>query len=162
MISIKKLSLKDKKNLLDLFINQNDLRDTGINISKEKINLVFVEGWLRDYIKQYSLEKPNFLVYGVYFNNKIIGTIGVGNVNYFEKAGVIGYWISDVYCGKGYCTKAIKLFLKKIKRVLSIKQITAEVSNSNPASVQVLEKNGFNLEKRVNNKLFYFRSLKLN
>ncbi len=64
-IILRKLLLKDKINLLNLFLNEDNLDDTGVNIPWEKINLNFVNEWLKERVEQYNLKKPDFLIYAI-------------------------------------------------------------------------------------------------
>jgi RimJ/RimL family protein N-acetyltransferase len=161
-ITLRKLLLKDKTNLLKLFLNENTLKDTGVNISHEKINLNFVNEWLKERIEQYNLEKPDFLIYAISDNSKkIIGTIGIGDINYKDKTAEIGYWVSEENAGKGHCTNAIKIFMKTIPKLLNLNRIIAEVSQENIASHKVLEKNGFKTFKKSKNKLLLEKETKI-
>jgi len=147
-MKIRKLNKKDAISLKKLFLNEKSLKDTGVNVTKNKITLNFVEEWLKERIEQYNLKKPKFIVYAIINNeDKIVGTIGIGEVNYKSKSGFIGYWVSKTYSGKGYCTVAIKKFIEKITRLVNIKKYFAKVSRTNIASSKVLLKNKFKIIK---------------
>jgi RimJ/RimL family protein N-acetyltransferase len=51
----------------------------------------------------------------------------------------VGYWIDRAYWGRGYASEALRLFLEQ----LPDRPLTATVAAHNPASMRVLEKNGF-------------------
>jgi len=109
--------------------------------------------WLERVIKSYLIKNPEFYVLKIILNKKIIGNLILEKINYKSKSGNIGYWIGKKYHHKGYVTKAIKLFLKNIKKRFGIKTIEAETKIKNIASQKVLEKNGFILKKKTSNKL---------
>ena len=159
-MSVRKLRLEDSKRLRKLFLIENTLKDTGISVTQDKITNDFVNNWLKENLKQYSLKKPEFIVYSVcnYFN-QLIGTVGLGNINYKKHSGEIGYWISLKNTGKGHCTNAIKIFLKNFPKLLKINKIFAEVSEKNPASGKVLEKNEFKLIKKSKGYLFFEKKI---
>jgi RimJ/RimL family protein N-acetyltransferase len=51
----------------------------------------------------------------------------------------VGYWIDRAYWGRGYASEALRLFLE----LLPDRHLKATVAAHNPASMRVLEKNGF-------------------
>jgi RimJ/RimL family protein N-acetyltransferase len=64
-----------------------------------------------------------------------------GNVVSWEQDGErdVGYWIGKNYWGKGIATKALALFLEKVKE----RPLYAHVAKHNFGSMRVLEKCGF-------------------
>lgn len=64
-----------------------------------------------------------------------------GHLVCFGKAGPrdVGYWIDRAYWGRGYASEALRLFLEQ----LPDRPLKATVAAHNPASMRVLEKNGF-------------------
>ncbi len=69
----------------------------------------------------------------------------VGNIVSFERSGKqeIGYWIGRAYWGKGIATKALFQFL----RLVTERPLYAIVGKHNTASIRVLEKCGFAIER---------------
>jgi RimJ/RimL family protein N-acetyltransferase len=67
----------------------------------------------------------------------------VGNVLTFVPDGerVVGYWIGRAFWGRGIATEALAAFLQMVTE----RPLRATVAPGNPASVRVLEKNGFRL-----------------
>ena len=57
----------------------------------------------------------------------------------------IGYHIAQKYCGNGYATKAVSLFLDYLKDNTALKTIYGIALADNYASRRVLEKNGFEI-----------------
>ena len=57
----------------------------------------------------------------------------------------IGYHIAMPYCGNGYATRAVKLFLEYLKEDTKLKEVYGIALADNYASRKVLEKNGFEL-----------------
>ena len=117
---LRKFLLKDAKTLQNLFLNEKSLKDTGVNVSHNKITLKFMRNWLKQRIEVYNSKNPSFVVYAIINNqNKIIGTIGIGNINHKSKSAFIGYWISEKYSVTVNCTFALKRFFQKfLKRIL--------------------------------------------
>ena len=67
--------------------------------------------------------------------------IVVGNLVAFDRDGQreVGYWLDKAYWGKGIATRALALFLP----TLHTRPLHAIVAAHNPASLRVLQKNGF-------------------
>ncbi len=82
-------------------------------------------------------------------NKKIIGIIGLTNINYNNKNAEIGYWLGKKYWGKGIMKEAIKLILKFGFKKLKLVRIYARVMHPNIASAKLLEKSGFKYEGRM-------------
>ncbi|HEU5175519.1 MAG TPA: GNAT family N-acetyltransferase [Gemmatimonadaceae bacterium] len=68
-----------------------------------------------------------------------------GNIGSWTQDGVrfLGYWIGKEYWGKGVATRALAEFL----RLVTERPLHAHVASHNVASVRVLEKCGFRLER---------------
>ncbi len=157
---LRKFLLKDTKALQNLFLNEKNLKDTGVNVNHNKITLKFMRDWLKERIEAPNSKNPSSIVYAIINNkNNIIGTIGLGNINYKSKSAFIGYWISEKYSGKGNCTFAIKIFLEKIPKLFDLKKITSEVSEKNIASYKVLKKNSFKVRKKLKGNLLLEKEL---
>ncbi|MFQ6674783.1 MAG: GNAT family N-acetyltransferase [Fidelibacterota bacterium] len=75
-----------------------------------------------------------------------VGMVSFEKLDLIQKIGRIGYTISRDFWGRGYGTSAVGELVKKIFRESDTERIEAECSIHNPASVRVLEKNGFGLE----------------
>ena len=78
------------------------------------------------------------------------GTIGIKDIDYFNKKAKIGYWIGKQYQGKGIATECVKLVVHYAFNDLKLEEITAYVFPDNNSSIRVLEKNGFEKTKEVN------------
>jgi RimJ/RimL family protein N-acetyltransferase len=65
----------------------------------------------------------------------------VGNLVAFDHFGQreVGYWLEKASWGKGIATQALAAFLRQ----LATRPLYARVASHNPASLRVLQKNGF-------------------
>lgn len=153
-ISIRKLSLNDVTVLQKLFLNEKNLKDTGVNVLHDEITIDFMNDWLNERIYQYSLEKPDFLIYAI-LNNKenVIGTIGIGDIDHKNKVAEIGYWVSNGNTGKGYCTSAVREFIIEIRKIIILSKIIAVISLENIASYKILKNNNFEIIEKLKNKM---------
>ena len=71
--------------------------------------------------------------------------IGYVQLIQIEEGWEIGYHIAQKYCGNGYATEAVSLFLQYLKDNKKINRIYGIALMDNKASHRVLEKNGFTL-----------------
>ena len=89
-------------------------------------------------------EKDGPFVYAL-IRNEDEANIGYVQLVKIEEGWEIGYHIAIDYCGRGYATKAVSLFLIYLKENTSLEEIYGVALASNLASRRVLEKNGFEL-----------------
>lgn len=77
---------------------------------------------------------------------KIIGGIGITDINDFCKTAKIGYWLAEPYWRKGIGSEALEKMLDLAFNKLKLRRIEAEVFAGNPSSGKMLEKFGFKHE----------------
>ena len=99
--------------------------------------------WKNKSEAQFGIEDKN--------NGKIIGMIGLMNINYELKKAEVGYWLGKKYWGKGIAKEAIGLILNFAFSRLKLNRIYAKVKSRNISSVKLLEKHNFILEGRLRN-----------
>jgi len=73
-----------------------------------------------------------------------IGLHGMKDVYRYNSE--IGYWLSETHWGKGIITQAVGAMVKYAFEETSWLRLFAAIFENNPASMRVLEKNGFHLE----------------
>lgn len=148
-ISLRPLSVADieQKTILfkdkDLIFNLGNRHVTFDSVTIESERAFFKEQMAR------TNEKKD-LVLEILLDGKIIGIIGTKGIDFEKLESEIGYWIGKAYWGKGYATKAVKLFVKQFFDNFNIKRLYAFSFESNPASAKVLEKNGFKFFRKEN------------
>jgi len=142
-IELKQWALSDAKELTSLCnaVNRRFLSDRLPNPYTEKD----AEEWLK-------MVTDNEATTGVYraivCNGELVGSISVE-----KKDGDtgIGYMLLNDYSNKGIGTEAVKQICPIAFKVLSLEQITANVSHPNIASIRVLQKNGFKYKGAIPN-----------
>ena len=92
-------------------------------------------------IECYQNEDGPF-VYAV-IRNEDKANLGYVQLVKIEEGWEIGYHIAQKYCGNGYATEAVSLFLKYLKQKTQLKEIYGVALAANKASRRVLEKNDF-------------------
>jgi [ribosomal protein S5]-alanine N-acetyltransferase len=124
------------KNLRDAFPNPYTLADAEFfieNIANNSANHIF----------------------GIFYEGKYCGNIGIHpGSDVYCKTAELGYFLGEKYWGKGITTRAVKLIADFTFNQLDIVRIYAGIFEYNPASMKVLEKNGFKLEGILRKSVF--------
>ncbi len=83
-------------------------------------------------------------------NNKLIGSMGIHNIDFINRTGTTGAMIGDKnYWSKGYGSEAKKLLLEFAFNELNLRKIYSEVIGYNKRSLAYSEKCGYKVEARL-------------
>ena len=77
---------------------------------------------------------------------KVIGAIGLHDLNYIIKKAELGYWLGEDYQGKGVMSEAVNAVLGFAFSKLKLNRIEAHVFTENIPSAKLLYKFGFQKE----------------
>ena len=94
-------------------------------------------------ISQYDQEEGPY-IYAV-IRNEDNANIGYVQLVRIKEGWEIGYHIAMKYCGNGYATKAVSLFLEYLTNETDLEVLYGVALADNVASRRVLEKNGFEI-----------------
>ncbi len=87
------------------------------------------------------------VTFAIEFNGQLAGMIGLVPQNdVYRRTAEVGYWIGEIYWGRGIASKALELITKYGFDVLKFARLHTGVFENNKASMRVLEKNGYNFE----------------
>ncbi len=111
----------------------------------------------KDWIKRCQKKKEKKTKFAIIIDGKAVGAIGFdlkekGSMKI--KSATIGYWLGEIFWGRGIVTKALKLVTDYIFKNFDIFRVQAKVLESNAASCRVLEKAGYKLEGRLRKHIF--------
>jgi [ribosomal protein S5]-alanine N-acetyltransferase len=138
LISLRQLQPADKPILAQLANNKkiwDNLRDY--------IPFPYTENDAEYFIQLTRQENPA-VTFGIEYNTRLCGVIGlVPQKDVYRKSAEIGYWIGEPYWQKGIATVAVKLITRYGFNDLELIRIFTSVFEYNPASMKVLEKNGY-------------------
>lgn len=90
-------------------------------------------------------------------NGEFAGTIGGKPKDEYDNraCATLGYWLGEPFWGKGYATRALKLYSDYLfSNFEEIHRLEAAVYEHNPASGRVLEKAGFTKESTRKEAIF--------
>lgn len=76
-------------------------------------------------------------------DGEFVGVVGLNGPDFQAFTIEVDYWIGVPHWGKGIGTEAVKLALKIAFSELGMKTVFSGCWEGNPASIRVLEKNGF-------------------
>ena len=99
----------------------------------------------RFFIKLSKKDPHNFGI-ALKQTGKIIGMIGLKNLNDFVKRAEVGYWLGEKYWGQGIATEALQALIKYSFRKLKLVRLQAGTAVENKASAKLLKKVGFKKE----------------
>ena len=86
-------------------------------------------------------------IYAIDVGGEAVGTIGIHPRHNEERYNAeIGYWLGEAFWGRGIATAAVRGLSQRALDELDLYRLFANVFASNPASMRVLEKAGFQRE----------------
>ena len=101
----------------------------------------FIGYYKKGLIRQHARE----IGFAIDVNSSAVGGVLLTKIR--RKKAEIGYWLGRKYWGQGITTEAIALVVQFAFKYLDVIKIYGEVYHPNLASIRVLEKTGFELEK---------------
>jgi len=132
-------------------LQEADARDLAHHVNNKKIwdNLrdyipfPYTEEDAKSFIASVADEHPVY-TFVITYKQQVCGVIGlVAQQDVYKKSASIGYWISEAYWGKGIASIALELATYYGLYQLNYIRIYTSVFEYNPASMRVLEKNGY-------------------
>ena len=145
IISSKRLSIKrfDKTMYFDVWKNSLDENNRKFVPDEVFETLEVATEVVKDLIDSYGNEDGTF-VYAV-IRNGDGANLGYVQLVKIPEGWEVGYHIAEKYCGNGYATKALSLFVEYVKQEGRVHELYGVALSTNKASRRVLEKCGFKL-----------------
>ena len=145
----------DKTNAYDILALRSDDR---INEHVERKKMLLIEEAEYFIYKIRSGIEKNELIYWVITDKhtgKMLGTTGIWNIEPEESAAELGYELLYKEHGKGYMTEAVKSVVEYAFQTMMLNTIKAVVRDTNLASLKIIDKMKFTLDKKEGNELFF-------
>lgn len=160
VIETDRLILKclDKTDAYDILALRSDNR-INEHIDRKKILLIEEAEYFIYKIKS-GVEK-NELIYWVIrdkVTNKMLGTIGIWNVEPEASAAELGYELLFIEHGKGYMIEAVRAVIAYAFETMKLETIKAVVRITNLPSLKIMDKMRFSLDRKEDNELFFVLS----
>ncbi|NQT77448.1 MAG: GNAT family N-acetyltransferase [Bacteroidetes bacterium] len=104
---------------------------------------------------QMTLKDSPTRIFAIEINGEASGAIGLhSQTDIHIKNMELGYWLAEIYWGKGIMTKAVKQIVDYGFKTFEIDRIFARPFGTNISSRKVLEKTGFKLEAKFERTIF--------
>jgi [ribosomal protein S5]-alanine N-acetyltransferase len=106
------------------------------------------------FIKMATMEEPR-RIFAIEVNGEAAGGIGIHPQHDIHvKCAEMGYWLAEPFWGQGIVTGAVTEMVKYAFENFDIIRLYARPFSSNPGSMRVLEKAGFEFEARLKKSIF--------
>ena len=119
------------------------------------INIDETSNYLKKLIKRSKNNDCKYWFIKLKSEQKVVGTIGVLNVDVIRKSLEIGYGVSPRYWGKGIFSNSCQLVLDYVFNKIMFHKVSAITDKRNFNSIKALKKLGFKLEGNLRDYYFY-------
>lgn len=99
------------------------------------------KAFIENSLKQFAAN--NGFQAGIYYEEKLVGMIGLHKVDWTNRATSIGYWLAKEVNGKGIMTKATRAVLTYVFDYLKLERVDLRAATDNKKSRAVAERLGF-------------------
>ena len=86
------------------------------------------------------------LVFGIWLEETFVGCIGLSQLDFENKRGESGYWLSPEFQHRGIMTEVLETFLVYCGDILGLHRLTIRCAKDNLASLAIVRKFGFTHE----------------
>ncbi len=103
-------------------------------------------------LRQYIRESMRFnsggqrLTWFIWYDDRIVGSVGLVRVDAHNRSGEIGYWLSRQVQGRGIMTRAVAALVRYAFTSLELHRLVIKAPVENHRSRAVAERLGFQLE----------------
>ncbi|MEX5938151.1 GNAT family N-acetyltransferase [Mammaliicoccus sciuri] len=155
-LSLKILEERDAQELFQIIENSREYLGEWlpfVKFTKEKKDS---QEFIKSALKQFS-ENDGFHC-GIWYNNKLVGVIGLHYINWLNEKTSIGYYIDETYQNLGIITECTKFLIAYCFEELKLNRIEIQTSTKNIKSQKIPQKLGFKQEgilrqnEKLNNK----------
>ncbi len=82
----------------------------------------------------------------IWYQNKLVGCIGLHALSSSNRRASIGYWLDKDYQGKGIMTQSVKALMNYCYTELGLNRLAIEAATENQSSYAIAERLGFTKE----------------
>src|SRR5690625_531751 len=86
---------------------------------------------------------------GVFAHEELVGVVGFNHLDFKNKIGFIGYWLSMQYQGRGIMTQSVAAFITYGFNDLCLNRIDLRTASENTKSQAIAKRLGFIKEGRI-------------
>jgi ribosomal-protein-alanine N-acetyltransferase len=137
-VSLRQLKFSDSYEMSQVLDNPKIFKNV-----RDRLPQPYTEKDAQSFIKLVSYQDP-LTTFAIEYNGQLCGVIGLeAQDDVHRKSVEVGYWIGEPFWGRGIATMAVQEMIRFGFKHLDINRIFASTYAYNPASMRVLEKNGF-------------------
>ena len=107
----------------------------------ESVSIKDEENYLRMMLRLQAEGKGRVFI--IYYDNQLIGTVDIHNVNTHFQRAEVGYWITQAFSGKNIITRCLKVMCDFVFTYLNINKLMLFAEVDNTASNKVATKAHF-------------------
>jgi ribosomal-protein-serine acetyltransferase len=96
-----------------------------------------------------QLERDESMQMGIWFQNKIVGVIGLYHIDRDNRSVSIGYWLGEPYRGQGIMTRACRALVKAAFLEQGFNRVEIRCASGNVDSKEIPKRLGFVFEGRM-------------
>ncbi|MBQ3494047.1 MAG: GNAT family N-acetyltransferase [Clostridia bacterium] len=138
-LTLKKLSLKN----LDDFFEWHKQEQYYVYLPTKPKTKAECKKYLKNKIKGYKNKTNQVLLWGIFFNDKLVGSVNISTLSFAHRCCEIGWGISPTFHRQGIAYEAISEFIKYIFNDLNMNKIKIVYWKPNVASGGLAKKLGF-------------------
>ena len=142
-ISLRWISSQDVDALYNIFSNPEVMRYWSTPPLPDRDAAVELMNEIQEGFRQQTLLKWGIARRA---DDALIGTTTLYNMDFSNRRAEMGYALGREYWGQGYMAEALQALLAYCFEVLDLRRIEADVDPRNAASIQTLERLGFQRE----------------
>ena len=149
---------------LEIFVVEDIfLREIGLDDASAIFNIIdsereYLAEWLpfielsktlsftRRFIENYLLSDKLDVTFSIYFQNNLVGIIGLKETDLDNRKTEIGYWMSEKYQHKGIMTRACKALTDYVFDEMNLNRIQIKAAAGNLKSQGIPDRLGFTRE----------------
>jgi ribosomal-protein-serine acetyltransferase len=109
--------------------------------ANENTSVDTTQKYFQDSVDNY--QKNIAKVFGVFYQNKLVGLVDLHTIDLGNKSAEIGYWLDKKHNGKGIITKSCKVLINHAFNEIQLNSIRILCDTENKKSRAIPEKLGF-------------------
>ena len=149
-ISLKKIS---KNNIIPDYIKW--MNDYEVVKFTEQKYIKHTKKNVKNFLEKINKDKYS-LIYGIFCNNLLLGTVKIGNINQIHKTADISYIIGNKkFWNKGIGSAVVRKICLIAFKELKLKKLIAGTYSVAIESQKVLKKNGFKREGVLKKQIYF-------
>jgi ribosomal-protein-serine acetyltransferase len=143
-IELKLLELQDRKELFDVVDRNWDFLQTWLSWGEKPATPDFYLELIPRWLSQFA-ENRGFHT-GIIHQGRLVGAIGLYQINWSSRSASIGYWLAEDAQGKGIITRCVRAILAIAFERYRLIRVEIRAAEENRKSRAIPERLGFRLE----------------